>query len=346
VVREAAATGKLTDDPRITAHLSPARIAELLDPAGYLGSARTLIDRALAAARVPTENPRDPAHLPRDLGVVVGAKADEVRERATTTPRSRGMDGVVEVYYRVDGPDDAPPLLMINSLGADLRMWDPQVPALARRHRMIRYDARGHGHSPVPEGRYSLADLGRDALALLDRLGIASADICGLSLGGMTAMWLAAHAPDRVRRLILCCTSARLGPPESWAERAATVRAHGTEAIADAAVARWVTPAWAAEHPGTTAELRAMIAATPAAGYAGTCAAIEEMDLRPDLARIGAPTTVLAGADDPSTPPEHGAAIVAGIRGAHMYILDDAAHLATYQHPDIANRLILEALDD
>lgn len=253
---------------------------------------------------------------------------------------------MVEVYYRIDGPEDGPPLLMINSLGADLRMWDPQVPALTRRHRMIRYDARGHGRSPVPEGRYSLADLGRDALALLDRLGIASADICGLSLGGMTAMWLAVHAPDRVRRLVLCCTSALLGPPESWAERAATVRAHGTDAVADATIGRWVTPAWAAAHPEATAELRAMIAATPATGYAGACAAVEEMDLRPDLARIGAPTTVLAGADDPSTPPEHGAVIVAGIRGARMHVLDDAAHLATYEQPDIANRLILEALDD
>jgi 3-oxoadipate enol-lactonase len=235
---------------------------------------------------------------------------------------------------------------MINSLGADLRMWEPQVRALAHRHRMIRYDARGHGRSPVPEGRYSLADLGSDALALLDRLGIASADICGLSLGGMTAMWLAAHAPDRVRRLVLCCTSALMGPPQGWAERAATVRAHGTEAVADAVLARWLTPAWAAAHPDTAAELRAMIAATPAVGYAGSCAAIEEMDLRPDLARISAPTVVLAGADDPSAPPEHGAVIVAGIRGARMHVLDDAAHLATYERPDIANRLILEALDD
>ena len=250
------------------------------------------------------------------------------------------------MHYRIDGPDDGPPLLMINSLGADLRMWEPQVPALAHRHRMIRYDARGHGRSPVPEGRYSLADLGGDALALLDRLGIESADICGLSLGGMTAMWLAAHAPDRVRRLVLCCTSARMGPPQGWAERAATVRAHGTGAVADAVLARWLTPAWAAAHPDTAAELRAMIAATPAAGYAGSCAAIEEMDLRPDLTRISAPTVVLAGADDPSAPPDHGAVIVAGIRGARMHVLDDAAHLATYQHPDIANRLILEALDD
>jgi 3-oxoadipate enol-lactonase len=248
------------------------------------------------------------------------------------------------VHHRADGTPGGPPLLMINSLGADLRMWEPQIPAL-RERRIIRYDARGHGRSPVPDGRYALADLGRDALALLDRLGIARADICGLSLGGMTAMWLAANAPDRVGRLVLCCTSALFGPPEMWADRAATVRAQGTGAIADAAVARWVTSSFMAAQPAATRLLRDMIAATPAAGYAGACAAIEDMDLRSDLARIGAPTLVVAGADDPSTPPEHGAAIAEGIAGARFEVLADAAHLATYQQPDAANRLIVEALD-
>jgi 3-oxoadipate enol-lactonase len=252
---------------------------------------------------------------------------------------------VVSVHYREDGDPGGKPLLMINSLGADLRMWEPQLPVLGARRRVIRYDARGHGLSPVPEGRYALADFGRDALALLDRLGVASADVCGLSLGGMTAMWLAANAPERVDRLVLCCTSALFGPPEMWAERAATVRAHGTGAIADAGVARWVTAGFAAAHPDTTKLLRDMIAATPATGYAGACAAIEDMDLRPDLARIGAPTLVIAGADDPATPPAHGALIADGIPGARFEILADAAHLATYQQSDAANRLILEALD-
>jgi 3-oxoadipate enol-lactonase len=180
---------------------------------------------------------------------------------------------------------------------------------------------------------------------LLDRLGIASADVCGLSLGGMTAMWLAANAPERVGRLVLCCTSALFGPRAMWAERAATVRAHGTGAIADAGVARWLTPGFAAAHPDTTKLLRDMIAATPAAGYAGSCAAIEDMDLRADLSRIAAPTLVLAGADDPATPPAHGAVIAGGIPGARFEILADAAHLATYEQIDAANRLILEALD-
>jgi 3-oxoadipate enol-lactonase len=249
------------------------------------------------------------------------------------------------VHYRVDGPAEAPALLLINSLGADLSMWEPQLPALVDRYRVVRYDARGHGASPVPPGRYALADLGRDALALLDRLGLARVRVCGLSLGGMTAMWLAAHAPERVDRLVLCCTSALLGPAQQWAQRAETVRARGTGAIADGVVARWLTPGYAAAHPGEVAMLRAMVADTPADGYAGACAAIEDMDLRADLPRIGAPTLVLAGADDPATPPEHGALIAAAVPGARLTVLRDAAHLATWQQAQIANRLILEALD-
>ena len=251
----------------------------------------------------------------------------------------------VAVHHRVDGPPDAPALLLINSLGADLSMWEPQIPALTARFRVIRYDARGHGRSPVPSGRYALADLGRDALDLLDRLGVARVHVCGLSLGGMTAMWLAAHAAERVDRLLLFCTSALLGPPSGWVERAAQVRAEGTGAVADAVVARWVTPGFAAAHPGELRRLRDMVAATPAIGYAGACAAVEQMDLRADLPGIVAPTLVVAGADDPATPPAHGAAIAAAIPGARLEVVAGAAHLASYEQAETANRLILEALD-
>jgi 3-oxoadipate enol-lactonase len=161
----------------------------------------------------------------------------------------------------------------------------------------------------------------------------------------MTAMWLAAHAPERVDRLVLFCTSALLGPPAAWAERAATVRAGGTAAVADAVVARWVTPGYAAAHPGEVRRLRDMVAATPGIGYAGACAAIEEMDLRPDLPGITAPTLVVAGADDPATPPAHGAAIAAAIPGARLEVVAGAAHLASFEQAPTANRLILEALD-
>jgi 3-oxoadipate enol-lactonase len=248
----------------------------------------------------------------------------------------------VEVHHRVDG--DGPPVLLLNSLGSDLSMWDPQLPTLGHR-RVIRYDTRGHGRSPAPDGRYSMDDLGADALALLDRLDVERADLVGLSLGGMTAMWLAAHAPARVGRMVLFCTTAYFPPKSMWADRAALVRAEGTEVVAAAAVGRWVTPGWAAAHPAIVAALEAMVAATPAAGYAGACAAIEDMDLRPDLSRITAPTLVISGAEDPATPPARGREIAAGIAGSRFEILADAAHLASFQQPEAANRLIREALD-
>ncbi|MDR7273718.1 bifunctional 3-oxoadipate enol-lactonase/4-carboxymuconolactone decarboxylase PcaDC [Catenuloplanes atrovinosus] len=252
----------------------------------------------------------------------------------------------VALHHVVDGPVDAPPLLLLNSLGSDLSMWEPQLPALSRRFRVIRCDTRGHGLSPVPPGDYALDDLGRDALALLDRLGVASAHLVGLSLGGMVGMWLAAHAPERVRRLVLCCTSARLGPPQGWAERARTVRAHGTGAVADAVTGRWLTPAFAETHPDLVRRLKDMIIKTPAEGYAGACAAIEHMDQRADLARIAAPTLVIAGRDDPATPPAHARLIADGIPGARLEVLPEAAHLASVERADAVTALLLDHLED
>lgn len=236
-----------------------------------------------------------------------------------------------DVHHVVEGPPDAPPLVLLNSLGSSLAMWEPQIDELAARFRVIRFDARGHGRSPVPAGPYALADFGADVIALLDRLGVARAHLTGLSLGGMTAMWLAINAPERVDRLVLCCTSAKLGPPEMWADRAAKVRAEGTGAIAEAVVSRWVTPEYAETHPADVARLQAMVAATPAEGYASGCKAIEEMDLEDELAQIIAPTLVIAGADDPATPPDHGARIAARIPGSRMAVVPHAAHLGNLE---------------
>src|SRR5262249_7454825 len=155
-------------------------------------------------------------------------------------------------------------IVLSNSLGATLAMWDPQVDVLAQRFRVVRYDMRGHGRSPVRPGRCEIADLGADLLALLDRLGIERAHLLGLSLGGMASLWTAARHPERVGRLIVCATSALLGPPEFWAGRAAAVRAGGCAAIAEAVVARWFTPAFRARRPEVVAEMRAMVASTPA----------------------------------------------------------------------------------
>ena len=249
------------------------------------------------------------------------------------------------VHHEVTGPADAPPLILSNSLGADLRMWDPQAEALAERFRLVRYDTRGHGGSPVPDGPYSIDHVGQDALALLDHLEIERAHWAGLSLGGMTGMWLAINAPERLDRLVLLCTSAHLGPPETWRERAETVRAQGTEAVADAGIGRWLTERFRAEHPDTAARLREMIAATPDSGYAACCAVIEHMDLTPGLAGISAPTLIIAGAQDPTTPPEHGERIAAAVPDARLEVLDPAAHLANVEQPEAVTRLILEHLE-
>ena len=249
------------------------------------------------------------------------------------------------VHHVIDGPSDAPVVLLSNSLGSTLAMWDPQVPALAERFRVVRYDHRGHGGSPVPPGPYELADVASDALALLDRLGVERAHVCGLSLGGMVGMWLAIHAPERVGRLGLLCTSAKLGPPSMWQERAATVRAEGTEAIADAGIGRWLTAGFAERHPDMAAALRAMIAGQPDEGYAELCGVIERMDLVADLGRIAAPTLVIAGAEDPATPPEHAERIAAAVPGARLEVLDGAAHLANVEQPEAVTALLLDHLD-
>lgn len=251
------------------------------------------------------------------------------------------MSAAVAVHHVLDGPPDAPPLLLSNSLGSTVAMWEPQVRPLAQAHRLIRYDLRGHGRSPVPDGPYALDDLGADALALLDRLEIARASVAGVSLGGMVSMWLAIHAPERVERLLACCTSASLGPPEGWAQRAELVRRKGAQAVAPSVVERWLTPAHREAHPEAVARLREMIAATPSEGYAGCCAAVEHMDLTGELARVRAPTLVIAGAQDPSTPPEHGGLIASLIPGARMEVLSPAAHLANLESPAAFNALVL-----
>lgn len=255
----------------------------------------------------------------------------------------------VELHYESDGDDGAPgqPTLVLGgSLGSTLAMWDPQLPALAERRRLVRFDHRGHGNSPVPPGPYSIDDLGTDVLALLDRLGIARASYVGLSLGGMVGMWLAVHAPERIDRLALICTAARPPQPSLFSERAELVRQAGTsDAVADAVVARWFTPGFAREHPDIVAGYRAMIAATPAEGYAGCCEAIAALDLRDALPGIRARTLVIAGAEDQALPPELGRAIAEAVPGARLRVLDPASHLASVEQAAAVTDLIADHLD-
>jgi len=255
------------------------------------------------------------------------------------------MPDTVAVHHVIDGPEDAPVVVLANSLGTTLRMWDPQAPELARRFRLLRYDHRGHGGSPVVPGPYTVDDLGADLLALLDGLGIERVSLCGLSLGGMVGMWLGASAPERVDRLVLCCTSAHLPPASLWADRAATVRAGGTAAVAEIAAGRWFTPAFRARRPDVVERTLDELRGIDAEGYAGCAEAIGALDLRPVLGAVRAPTLVIAGADDPATPPVHAEAISDAIPGAKLVVLPGTSHLANLERDAEVTRLILDHLD-
>jgi 3-oxoadipate enol-lactonase/4-carboxymuconolactone decarboxylase len=245
--------------------------------------------------------------------------------------------------YQIDGPESAPPLVVLNSVGATTAMWDAVLARLTARMRVIRIDTRGHGGSPpAPPGRTSLADLGGDVLRVLDDLGLATAHVAGLSLGGMTAMWLAAHYPARVARLSVLCTSAYLPPPEFWLDRAARVRVEGMAPIADAVVGRWVSEDFAGRRPDAVGQLQAMIKTTDPETYAQCCEAIAGMDLRADLPHIDAPTLVLAGELDPATPPEHGRVIAEGVPHGRLVVLAEAAHLAAVEQPEEVAALLID----
>jgi 3-oxoadipate enol-lactonase len=244
--------------------------------------------------------------------------------------------------YDITGSEDAPVLLMGGSIGTSLEMWDHQLP-LAGSLRLVRFDHRGHGRSPNPPGQWEIEDMGRDVLALMDALGTERAHYCGLSLGGMIGMWLGANAPERIDRLVLLCTSPFMPPPSLWQERARTVLDAGSvEPLADAALDRWLTAGFAAANPSIKAWVRSMLVETPATGYAACCGAIERMDLRGALPSITAPTLVLSGAQDPSTPPSEQALIADSVPGARHEVLDPGAHLAAVERCDDVNRLIQE----
>jgi 3-oxoadipate enol-lactonase len=252
--------------------------------------------------------------------------------------------GAVRVHRVVSGPRHAPVVVLSNSLGSTHAMWDAQVDGLAEHFRVVRYDTRGHGQSPVPAGPYDLADLADDVVALLDDLGVERVHFVGLSLGGMTGMRLAARNPERVDRLVVLCTGARLDPAQAWHDRAATVREQGTAAVAEAVVQRWFTPAFLTANPLLRAACEATVAGTPAEGYAGCCEAIATMDLHPDLPTIQAPTLAIAGADDPATPPPFLQAIAEGVADGRLLVVPESAHLANAEQPQLVTPAIITHL--
>jgi 3-carboxy-cis,cis-muconate cycloisomerase len=250
----------------------------------------------------------------------------------------------IPVHHVAEGRDHAPIVVLSNSLGSTLAMWDEVVADLTAGHRVVRYDLRGHGGSPTPPGPYAIDDLGADLLALLDRIGAERASLVGSSIGGMASLWVAANTPDRVERLVLIGSAARLGPARRWIDRSRAVLLEGTARVAGAVTPRWVAPSFAASHPEAMERYRAMFAAADPAGYAGCCIAIAGMDLTGLLGRITAPTLVVVGSDDPATPPELSRAMVEAIPAARLAIIDGAAHLPNLDRPAEVARLLQEHL--
>lgn len=247
----------------------------------------------------------------------------------------------VALAHQIAGPGPgAPTIALLGSLGSDRSMWDPQLRTLSADFNVLAIDLRGHGESPTPAGPYTVAELAGDVLALLDRLDLAAVHLVGLSLGGAVAQWIAAHTPARVLTLTLLCTSARFGEPAGWLDRAATVRADGTASLAEAVVGRWFTADLAARDPELIARAVAMVAATRDEGYAGCCEALAGWDGRADLARIAAPTLVIAGAQDPATTPADLKSIADGIADSALHVLDPAAHLASTEQAERVTGLI------
>jgi 3-oxoadipate enol-lactonase len=244
----------------------------------------------------------------------------------------------------LDGPDGAPVLVLGNSLGTSAAVWDNQVPQFLTRFRLLRYELPGHGGTPAAPGPYTIDGLATGVLALLDSLGVERAAYCGISLGGMIGMWLAAHRPDRISALGLVCTSAYLPPADSWRTRAAQVRGAGMASITTPVLGRWFTPGLSSREPEIIGRFSAEFERTDPVGYAGCCEAIAAMDLRPDLPSITVPMLVLAGAEDPATPPEHGAAIADLVDGARLEVIPAAAHLAAVEAPGPVTAALLAHL--
>ena len=249
----------------------------------------------------------------------------------------------LRIHYQLDGDASKPVLLLSNSLGATLDMWAPQLPALTQDFQVLRYDARGHGQSTITPGPYSIAQLGQDAIALLDVLGIGQAHFVGVSMGGLTGQWLALNHATRLNRLVLSNTAALIGVASTWTARVDTVRADGIGSIASAVVSRWITPEYAAAQPELLASLLKMVAANADEGYASACIAVRDADFRAQLGKITTPTLVIAGTHDIPTPPADGQFLAANIPGAR-YVELSGAHLTNLEAVDGFNQAVRDFL--
>jgi 3-oxoadipate enol-lactonase len=236
------------------------------------------------------------------------------------------------INVRVEGRQSGPTLMLSNSLGCTLQMWEPQMKALTQLFRVIRYDRRGHGKSGVSPGPYSMERFGRDVLAILDDLNIEKVHWCGLSMGGMVGQWLGANAPDRLDKMVLANTACYYADPTNWLNRIKAVNEGGIAAIADTVIATWLSADFREREPQASMEMKAMLLASPVQGYLACCEALSRLDQRELLPRIKSPTLVIAGRYDQATPIAAGELIRSRIPRASMTILD-AAHISNVEQP-------------
>ncbi|RQH09134.1 3-oxoadipate enol-lactonase [Paraburkholderia dinghuensis] len=237
-----------------------------------------------------------------------------------------------KLFYRIDGVANvtAPWLVLSNSLGSDVSMWTPQLAAFSKHFRVLRYDTRGHGHSDVPPGPYTIAQLTLDVIGLFDHLGIERAHFVGLSMGGLTGVGLGARFASRIDRLVLCNTAAKIGSPEVWEPRAARARNEGMLALADSVLSRWYTTQFVERNPLVLAQVRDVFVHTDAEGYASNCDALNATDLRGEAGSIAAPTLVISGAHDLAATPAQGRELAESVLGAR-YVELDAAHISNVE---------------
>ncbi|MFM0737472.1 3-oxoadipate enol-lactonase [Paraburkholderia xenovorans] len=252
-----------------------------------------------------------------------------------------------ELHYRIDGDrhGNAPWIVLSNSLGSDLSMWTPQVAALSKQFRVLRYDTRGHGHSEAPKGPYSIEQLSGDVIGLMDTLKIARANFCGLSMGGLTGAALAARHGNRFDRVVLCNTAARIGSPEVWVPRAAKARTEGMSALADAVLPRWFTAEYIEREPVVLALIRDVFVHTDKEGYALNCEAIDATDLRPEAPGIKLPTLVISGTHDLAATPAQGRELAQSIPGAR-YVELDSSHISNIEQADAFTKTVLDFLTE
>lgn len=305
----------LRNDETFSKEISAQQLDDLFDPAHYLGITNQSINRVIA--RSDARN----AHTDHSHAALPG----------------------VRIHYQLSGAPAKPLLVLSNSLGADLSMWNEQVLPFSEHFRVVRYDVRGHGQSSSPPGPYNIELLSRDLLAVLDALGVESFCFCGLSMGGLVGQWLAIHAAPRVRRLVLCNTGAKIGGAEIWNARVASALNDGMPSMVPLMLDRWFTPPFRQNHPEVEVRTREMLEAANPAGYAACCGAIRDADFRCELKLIQVPCLVIAGAHDPATPPADGKFLAANIASA-QYVELNASHISNVEASEPFNRTVLEFL--